>query len=149
MEKDIEKIEKFLKLVEEVKTIYTGDEVIPRDIPEQEIKNLINRVKELENKDKMCGDAIDEATMLKQIKNKLKEKNIPIETLLGELNRLEDIEDKKVQIEYKKVFNEGVKSVENKIKEKIEFYKRYGKIKNSNEYVMSVEIFVLQELLEE
>lgn len=35
-----------------------------------------------------------------------------------------------------------------KIREKIEFYKRYGKIKNSNEYVMSVEIFVLEELLE-
>lgn len=36
-----------------------------------------------------------------------------------------------------------------KIREKIEFYKRYGKIKNSNEYVMSVEIVVLQDLLEE
>ena len=34
-----------------------------------------------------------------------------------------------------------------KIKEKIEFYKRYGKIKNSDEYVMSVEIEVLEELL--
>lgn len=36
-----------------------------------------------------------------------------------------------------------------KIREKIEFYKRYGKIKNSEEYVMSVEINVLEELLEE
>ena len=35
------------------------------------------------------------------------------------------------------------------IREKIEFYKRYGKIKNSDEYVMSVEIFVLEELLED
>lgn len=34
-----------------------------------------------------------------------------------------------------------------KIYEKIEFYKRYGKIKNSDEYVMSVEIEVLQELI--
>ena len=36
-----------------------------------------------------------------------------------------------------------------KIREKIEFYKRYGKIKNSNEYVMSVEIEVLEEILNE
>ena len=36
-----------------------------------------------------------------------------------------------------------------KIREKIEFYKRYGKIKDSDEYVMSVEIEVLEELLEE
>ena len=36
-----------------------------------------------------------------------------------------------------------------KIREKIEFYKRYGKIKNSDEYVMSEEIEVLQELLQE
>ena len=36
-----------------------------------------------------------------------------------------------------------------KIREKIEFYKRYGKIKNSDEYVMSVEIEALEELLEE
>lgn len=35
------------------------------------------------------------------------------------------------------------------IREKIEFYKRYGKIKNSDEYVMSVEIEVLEELLED
>lgn len=37
----------------------------------------------------------------------------------------------------------------NKIREKIEFYKRYGKVKNSNEYVMCEEIQVLEELLEE
>ena len=36
-----------------------------------------------------------------------------------------------------------------KIREKIEFYKRYGKIKNSDEYAMSVEIEVLEEILEE
>ena len=57
--------------------------------------------------------------MLKQIKNKLDEKNIPIETLLAEFERLEDLEDRKVQIEYINVFNKGVKSVEDKIKAKI------------------------------
>lgn len=34
-----------------------------------------------------------------------------------------------------------------KIKEHIEFYKRYGKIRNSDEYIMGVEIVVLEELL--
>lgn len=44
------------------------------------------------------------------------------------------------------IFNESFipKSV---IREKIEFYKRYGKVKNSDEYVMSVEIELLEELL--
>ena len=35
------------------------------------------------------------------------------------------------------------------IRDKIEFYKRYGKVQNSDEYVMSVEIFVLEEILGE
>lgn len=56
-----------------------------------------------------------------KIKEALGDKNIPnemiltyIETLVSENNRLEDIEDRKVQIEYNNVFNKGVKSVENK-----------------------------------
>ena len=68
-----------------------------------------------------------------------------LQTLVDENNRLEDIEDKKVQIEYNNVFNKGVKSVEDKIKAKIEesellidnsqgcmsnedLYKEFGKI---------------------
>lgn len=43
-----------------------------------------------------------------------------LQTLVDENARLEDIEDKKVQIEYNNVFNKGVKSVEDKIKAKIE-----------------------------
>lgn len=43
-----------------------------------------------------------------------------LQTIVDENNRLEDIEDKKVQIEYNNVFNKGVKSVEDKIKAKIE-----------------------------
>ena len=42
-----------------------------------------------------------------------------IKTLVAENNRLEDIEDRKVQIEYELVFNKGVKSVKDKIKEEI------------------------------
>lgn len=42
-----------------------------------------------------------------------------ISTLMSEVDRLEDIEDRKVQIEYQLVFNEGVKSVEDKIRKLI------------------------------
>ena len=70
-----------------------------------------------------------------------------ISTLMSEVDRLEDIEDRKVQIECQLIFDKGVKYVEDRIREKIEFYKKYGKIKNSDEYVMSDEIEVLEELL--
>ena len=43
-----------------------------------------------------------------------------ISTLMSEVDRLEDIEDRKVQIEYQLVFNEGVKFVEDKIRKEIE-----------------------------
>jgi hypothetical protein len=43
-----------------------------------------------------------------------------LQTIVDENARLEDIEDRKVQIEYNNVFNKGVKSVEDKIKAKIE-----------------------------
>lgn len=43
-----------------------------------------------------------------------------LQTLVDENARLEDIEDRKVQIEYNNVFNKGVKSVEDKIKAIIE-----------------------------
>ena len=43
-----------------------------------------------------------------------------LQTIVDENARLEDIEDRKVQIEYTNVFNKGVKSVEDKIKAKIE-----------------------------
>ena len=45
-----------------------------------------------------------------------------ISTLKSEVYRLEDIEDRKVQIEYQLVFDKGVKSVEEKIKDKLEKY---------------------------
>lgn len=55
-----------------------------------------------------------------------------LQTLVDENARLEDIEDKKVQIEYNNVFNKGVKSVEDKIKAKIEeINKREQDLQNS------------------
>lgn len=53
-----------------------------------------------------------------------------LQTIVDENARLEDIEDRKLQIEYNNVFNKGVKSVEDKIKAKIEEYKE--KCKNCN-----------------
>lgn len=43
-----------------------------------------------------------------------------LQTIVDENARLEYVEDRKVQIEYNNVFNKGVKSVEDKIKAKIE-----------------------------
>ena len=54
---------------------------------------------------------------LKQIKSKLDEKNIPIETLLAEFERLEDLEDDLTTVYLNGVYD-GVKKVEDKIKAK-------------------------------
>ena len=88
------------------------------------ILDLYYKEKE-KNKDMSCdltetrADNIDESTMLKQIKLKLQEKNIPIETLLAEFERLEDLEDDLTTVYLNGVYD-GEKKVENKIKAKIE-----------------------------
>lgn len=66
-----------------------------------------------------------------------------LQTLVDENARLEDIEDKKVQIEYNNVFNKGVKSVEDKIKAKIEELKKG----NKNTFIRGEKILVLQSIL--
>jgi len=53
-----------------------------------------------------------------------------ITTLVSENARLEDIEDRKVQIEYELVFNKGVKSFE----DKINYMKRYREFELQQEY---------------
>ncbi len=73
-----------------------------------------------------------------------------INILVNENNRLEDIEDKKVQIEYNLVFNKGKKSVEEKIKEKIkELEKEYKEYENSPEWEIFDETKYAYELLKE
>ena len=68
----------------------------------------------------------------------------------GELReKIKELENADLTTVYMSGFYDGENKWKDKIKERIEFYKRYGKIKNSNEYVMSVEIEVLEELLEE
>ena len=75
-----------------------------------------------------------------------------IDTLVSENNRLEDIEDKKVQIEYQNVFNKGVKSVEDKIREKIKELEKEYQIYVGREYSkideLIAKIKILKELLE-
>jgi hypothetical protein len=60
-----------------------------------------------------------------------------IETLESENARLEDIEDRKVQIEYELIFNKGAKSVKDKIKEIIYAHEP------------DIAVYLLKELLEE
>ena len=75
-----------------------------------------------------------------------------LQTIVDENSRLEDIEDRKVQIEYNNVFNKGVKSVEDKIKAKIEeLNKDFKEYENGQEWEIQDEIRgqidVLQSLL--
>lgn len=66
-----------------------------------------------------------------------------LQTIVDENNRLEDIEDRKVQVDYEKVFNKGVKSVEDKIKAKIKELESG----NKNTFVRGEKILVLQSVL--
>jgi hypothetical protein len=80
-----------------------------------------------------------------------------IKTIFDECERLEDIEDRKVQIEYENVFNKGVNYIKDKIKEKLELLKDIlkAKEKDGNIYKqISIEylkgaIEQLEELLED
>lgn len=97
------------------------------------------------NKDMSCdltetrADNIDESTMLKQIKLKLQEKNIPIETLLAEFERLEDLEDD-LTIVYLNGVYDGEKKVKDKIKAKIEETNNEELNYNEDEYWLEQEI---------
>lgn len=62
----------------------------------------------------------------KQIKSKLDEKNIPIETLLAEFERLEDLEDDLTTVYLNGVYD-GEKKVQDKIKAKIEEFEKQQK----------------------
>ena len=66
------------------------------------------------SEEEIIEDKIDESTMLKQIKNKLVEKNIPIETFIAEWERLENLED-----DLTTVYMNGFYDAEQKWKDKI------------------------------
>lgn len=80
---------------------------------------------------------------------KAERKSLAIENILNELERLhtENTNITRELLARTDKLNDSIpKQV---IRDKIEFYKRYGKVQNSDEYVMSVEIFVLEEILGE
>lgn len=97
-------IEKQSKEIEELKTINQMQKYRIEVIDERELisKDKIKEILGIE-------ENIDNEKLLSLL-----------QTIVDENSRLEDIEDRKVQIEYNNVFNKGVKSVEDKIKAKIE-----------------------------
>ena len=101
---------------------------------QQAIDIVVTAYEKEKNKDMSCdltetrADNIDESTMLKQIKLKLQEKNITIETLLAEFERLEDLEDDLTTVYLNGVYD-GEKKVEDKIKP-IQIIDLDGKIHN-------------------
>ena len=100
----IDIIEKQSKEIEELKTINQMQKYRIEVIDERELisKDIIKEILGIE-------ENIDNEKLLSLL-----------QTIVDENARLEDIEDRKVQIEYNNVFNKGVKSVEDKIKAKIE-----------------------------
>ena len=102
----IDIIEKQSKEIEELKTINQMQKYRIEVIDERELisKDIIKEILGIE-------ENIDNEKLLSLL-----------QTIVDENARLEDIEDRKVQIEYNNVFNKGVKSVEDKIKAKIEEY---------------------------
>lgn len=82
----------------------------------------------------------------KQIKCKLDEKNIPIETLLAEFERLEDLEDDLTTVYLNGVYD-GEKKVQDKIKAKIEELEKLQKEFPNNDEIR-IKIIAYKELLE-
>ena len=77
------------------------------------------RIEVIDERELISKDKIKEILGIEEDINNEKLLSL-LQTIVDENARLEDIEDRKVQIEYNNVFNKGVKSVEDKIKAKIE-----------------------------
>lgn len=77
------------------------------------------RIEVIDERELISKDKIKEILGIEEDINNEKLLSL-LQTIVDENSRLEDIEDRKVQIEYNNVFNKGVKSVEDKIKAKIE-----------------------------
>lgn len=135
MRRCINKIDyKTLSKDKTTKRVKTNKEVLTLILDAQRKENKENDLDNYINKDKLKkilglenGDDDSENGILEYI-----------EIIISECNRLENIEDKKIQIEYEKVFNKGVKSVKDKIQTIIDGAKGYR----------YVEIGALERLLE-
>ena len=106
----IKKLEKFEKLMEKCKR------------QQEQLKIANKKIAAQRGQLKMLNKAYIPKSKVKEIlgiEEDMEEEKILslLETIWDEFNRLEDIEDKKVQIEYQNVFNAGVKSVKKKLKE--------------------------------
>ncbi len=77
------------------------------------------RIEVIDERELISKDKIKEILGIEEDINNEKLLSL-LQTIVDENARLEDIEDRKVQTEYNNVFNKGVKSVEDKIKAKIE-----------------------------
>ena len=97
-------IEKQSKEIEELKTINQMQKY---------------RIEVIDERELISKDKIKEILGIEEDINNEKLLSL-LQTIVDENARLEDIEDRKVQIEYNNVFNKGVKSVEDKIKAIIE-----------------------------
>ena len=104
IEKAVNLIEKQSKEIEELKTINQMQKY---------------RIEVIDERELISKDKIKEILGIEEDINNEKLLSL-LQTIVDENARLEDIEDRKVQIEYNNVFNKGVKSVEDKIKAKIE-----------------------------
>lgn len=108
----------------------------------------------VDNKEYISKDKIIEILGLEENDDITEEKILYyIDMLVRENERLEDIEDRKVQIEYQNVFNKGVKSVKDKIRAEIkelEYVKNTSVKDNSYTYKECIEYGIeeLRELLE-
>lgn len=129
LERKIKELDSQNEVLEEIKTSYEKktDKLLKEKVKkEKEIEELktINqmqkyRIEVIDERELISKDTIKEILGIEE--NIDNEKLLSLlQTIVDENSRLEDIEDRKVQIEYNNVFNKGVKSVEDKIKAKIE-----------------------------
>ena len=120
--KEIEEMKKQLDLDNECE-IALNSKVMDLEKEIEELKKYEKYYEEMEEVNKKFI-AVDKIKEILEIEEKIDNEKLLslLQTIVDENARLEDIEDRKVQIEYNNVFNKGVKSVEDKIKAKIEEY---------------------------
>ena len=144
------------KILDDINFCLEGEYITPEHYEAiQGLLNLYNKEKE-KNKELEEYKKISELTKIscctaqncEALNNAIRE-GLENQKLREQLEQEKKANDIDLTIVYMNGFYDGEDKWKKKIKEKIDFYKRYGKIKNSNEYVMSVEIELLEELLDE
>ena len=120
--KEIEEMKKQIDLDNECE-IALNSKVMDLEKEIEELKTINQmqkyRTEVIDERELISKDKIKEILGIEEDINNEKLLSL-LQTIVDEYARLEDVEDRKVQIEYNNVFNKGVKSVEDKIKAKIE-----------------------------